>query len=108
MDVNKFMKRVHENAIEKGWHNEAPNVPEKLALIHSEVSEALEEYRSLTSRDLYYGPDGKPEGIAAELADVVIRVFDLATALGLPLERALDEKATYNEGRQYRHGGKRC
>jgi NTP pyrophosphatase (non-canonical NTP hydrolase) len=48
----------------------------------------------------------KPEGLAVELADVVIRVFDLAEQLNLPLDRAIQEKITFNNTRSRKHGGK--
>lgn len=83
---------------------------ERIALIHSELSEALEVFRetpelhdSFVSRYV----DGKPEGIPSELADVVIRVLDLCESVGIDLERAVIEKMDYNDGRAYRHGGKR-
>ena len=46
-----------------------------ISLIHSELSEALEEYRC-NHGNVWYGEDGKPEGIAIELLDAVIRIFD--------------------------------
>ena len=48
----------------------------------------------------------KPEGFPIELADILIRVFDLAEAWDIDLEAALQEKMAYNETRAYRHGGK--
>jgi len=46
--------------------------------------------------------------LPSELADIVIRVYDLAGALGIDLDAAIEVKHQYNVGRPYRHGGKRC
>lgn len=70
-------------------------VPAKLALVHSEVSEALEAHRKgLADDHLPHLP-----GIAVELADALIRIFDLAGAIGIDLARALVEKRRYNAQR---------
>jgi NTP pyrophosphatase (non-canonical NTP hydrolase) len=74
----------------------------------SELAEALEEYRE--NKPLRYRVASnleKPEGIAAELADVIIRVGDLAGILGFDLEDAVREKMEYNSKRSFMHGGKR-
>src|SRR5690606_35087552 len=70
-------------------------VATKIALIHSEVSEALEGYRSDKMDDKL--PHRK--AIEVELADVIIRVGDLAGALGLDLAAAIQEKFAYNAER---------
>lgn len=70
-------------------------IPEKLALIHSEVSEALEAFRN--------DDDGNLE---EELADVVIRVLDLAAFRGYDLETAILEKMRKNSQRPHMHGRK--
>jgi len=67
-------------------------VAEKLALIHSEVSEAMEGHRKNLQDDKL--PHRKM--IEVELADAVIRICDLAGAMGLDLGRAIAEKMAFN------------
>lgn len=71
-------------------------VPTKLALIHSEISEALEGDRKDRMDD--HLPHRK--SIEVELADAVIRIADLAGALGLDLGGAIVEKLAYNAKRE--------
>jgi NTP pyrophosphatase (non-canonical NTP hydrolase) len=80
-------------------------VPERLCLIHSEVSEALEAYRD-GDNDLRFTEGGKPEGIPSELADIVIRVADMAAYLGIDLDAAIKAKMAYNATRPHKHGRK--
>lgn len=50
----------------------------------------------------------KPEGVAVELADCVIRILDYCGHAGIDLEEAIRIKHEYNKSRPYRHGGKKC
>jgi NTP pyrophosphatase (non-canonical NTP hydrolase) len=107
MTIDQLVKEVHENAKEKGWWDEERSFGDIVALIHSEVSEALEEYRNGRFPDeIYYDEKGKPCGIPSELADIVIRVMDYCGWAGIDLEAAIREKHEYNKTRPHRHGGK--
>ncbi|WP_333594379.1 hypothetical protein [Anaerospora hongkongensis] len=123
MQINELVKEVHQNAINHGWWSEERSFGELIALCHSELSEALEEYRNghpLIKGELpilYYSGGGyrataptkcstKPEGIAPELADTVIRIMDICGKYGIDLEAAILEKHEYNKTRPYKHGGK--
>lgn len=107
--INEVAKQIHENAVDHGWWDEERGFPEVLALIHSEVSEALEEYRNgRLPTEVYTGNNGKPEGIPIELADVIIRVLDYCGYAGIDIDAAISQKHEYNKSRPYRHGGKKC
>ena len=93
--INQLCKEAFETATSKGWHDEPREMGTILALIHAEVSEALEADRK-----------GWTENFAEELADVCIRVFDLCGSKGIDLEKAIAEKMEYNKTRSYKHGGK--
>ena len=97
MEIKQWQKEVYELAKEKGWWDREHPIPELLCLIHSEVSEALEAYR-----------DGYQEDIAGELADIAIRLFEMAEALKIDLEQEIAKKHEINKNRPYRHGGKVC
>ena len=113
-----LIAEAHATAREKGWHDadlDQRTFAEEIALFHSEVSEALEAYRDgddvtrITHAPKAAGDQSKskPEGVAVELADVLIRIFDTCGARGIPLEEALGAKMAYNKTRPHRHGGKR-
>ena len=78
------------------WSGSDYKVPAVLALIHSEVSEALEDFRN-----------NRREHFDEEIADVVIRCLDLAGGLGIDLDAAVAAKLEKNRARAFKHGGKR-
>jgi NTP pyrophosphatase (non-canonical NTP hydrolase) len=100
----EISKRVHQVAIEHGWWVEDRSGGECIALMHSELSEALEAMRN------DYPMSEKLSGVSAvaeELADTVIRIMDYAEHTGIDLASAILLKIAYNKNRLYRHGGKK-
>lgn len=89
------------------WEGQVPQqvLPEKVALMHSELSEALEAWRAGDPM-FYLDADSKPEGILVELADCMIRIADFVGALreGTLFLEALAMKLNYNTTRPFKHG----
>jgi hypothetical protein len=107
LSVEEIMAVAFETEASKGWHDVPRSLTEDIALVHTELSEAVEEVRDRRSpQDIRYGEQGKPEGIAVEYADAIIRLCASAARHKIPLVRAIAEKLEFNLTRSPRHGGK--
>lgn len=108
-NLNDWAKDAYENAKNKGFYDKEVNIGERLALIHSEVSEALEEIRSgRNPTEVYFEEkaDGskKPAGYVIELCDVLIRTLDEMGRLGVDVDKLMHLKQDYNKSRPKLHG----
>lgn len=134
--ISEIQTEVHNLAREKGWWDKPREDGTVLMLIVSELAEGLEELRANKPNEYYIAHDNisfddiyvnknssldlvralvieekcnvklKPEGLASELADAVIRIMDFAGYKGIDLEAMIIRKHEFNKSRAYKHGGK--
>jgi len=104
MTINELVDKSHANAREKGFWGDPPTPLESMALVTSEISEAVEELRKVDPAWSWIPKPGKPEGVDIELADAVIRIADFCGFHGIDLEFAIQAKMAYNREREFMHG----
>ena len=109
MTIKEWQKDIHDNAVSKGFweHNNNHRTGELLMNSIAEMAEAMEDYRD-DKMETYFDEKGKPHGFPSELADIVIRVLDIAEAYGVDLEHEMEIKMKYNKTRSHKHGGKKA
>jgi NTP pyrophosphatase (non-canonical NTP hydrolase) len=107
LTLESIQREAFETAKSKGFARE-DNFPEQCMLVVTELAEAVECYRrhGLDETGFLYFDGKKPEGIASEMADVILRACNVCSYFGIPLEKAIVAKMAYNKTRPYRHGGK--
>lgn len=123
MNWNEFAKEVHQVAVEHGFWEKRPRFAEMVVMFHSELSEAVEEYRKGRPM-IYYGcavtgvevcnPESmscptsddpcrcdyrgtKPEGIAVELADCILRILDTLAEAGVDIDSEIGYCPAYGD-----------
>jgi NTP pyrophosphatase (non-canonical NTP hydrolase) len=107
----EMAREVHLWAESKGWEPDPDRrFGEEIALLHSEISEALEHYRQIgfderTITDEY--GISKPHDVSGEFGDELVRLLHYCFVHGIDLEFQFERVMEYNRQRQYRHGGKK-
>lgn len=136
LSISAMVQRAHATALSRGWHGrhlevvghlsdarestasmvtltrmihevESERFGALMALLGTEIAEAMEAYRERGLESWLDPVSGKPEGVPAELADVLIRLGDICGFYNINLEATTLDKMAYNESRPHRHGGKK-
>lgn len=112
-NLNKLSNEIHAGNKQRGFWDGERNVGELLMLVVSELGEAIEAHRKNRFTDpLFVGTEMTPAAFAEnikdtfedEIADAIIRLFDMCGGLGIDIDFHIREKLKYNETRPTRHG----
>ncbi len=100
--INEIANECHSIAKSKGWWDSDRSDGECIALMHSELSEALEKLRKPQKDEHLPHLDS----VGIEMADCIIRIFDYCGKKGINIGKCLIEKMEFNKTRPYKHGKK--